>query len=227
MCWGWEEGSVLNEITNNISPRDIYMALGKELGRYYGEKGFKYTKSQPKLTFKTDDIQLEIGFKSSSYNRAGEYVCFEIIPTFYYIPYMKKDIKGRGILVNHMDISSEYDISKDNIQCELVGIYGDKQTFINHAYPNEKVRYSHMCNVYNINSEMFSKIISYINNRIIPWIYKIQDVHGVEEMIAIKRAQRSEWNLQNSNDFINCSFAFYICDRFSTLREKWNIDPLL
>jgi len=226
MYWEWEKRSVLNEITNNTIPKDIYMALCKELARYYGEKGFKYTKSQPKLTFKTDDIQLEIGFKSSSYNKAGEYVCFEIIPTFYYIPFMKKDMKGRGILVNHMDISSEYDINKDDIKCELIGIYGDKQTFVNNAYPNEKVRYSHMCNVHNINSEKFLKIISYINNRIIPWIHKIQVVHGVEEIIAIKRAQRPDWNLQNSNDYINCSFAYYIYDRFPTLIEKWNIDPL-
>lgn len=226
MYWEWEEGSVLNEITSNTSPKDIYMALCKELGRYYGDKGFKYTKSQPKLTVKTDDVQLEIGFKSSSYNRVGEYVCFEIIPTFYYVPYMKKDIKGRGILVDHMDISSEYDINKDNFQCELIGIYGDTQTFVNHAYPNEKIRYSYMCNVYNINSERFSKIITYVDSRIIPWIHKIQNVSGVEEMITIKRAQRSNWNLQNSNDFINCSFAYYICDSFPALAEKWNIDPL-
>lgn len=51
----------------------------------------------------------------------------------------------------------------------------------------------------NITIEKFCKIISYIDTKIVPWVSKIQTETGVEEMIAIKRAQRPDWNLQNSN----------------------------
>lgn len=226
MYWEWDKDSILNELSNNASPKDIYRAVCSELGRYYREKGFKYTKSRSKLTFQSDDIELEIGFKSSSYNRAGEYICFEIIPTFYCISYVEAGVKGRGILLNHTDINSEYDMKKEDIHCVLIGIYGDVTTFANTAYPNEKVRYSHMCDISNIDAEKFTKIISYIDNRIIPWVHKIQDMLGIEEIIAVKRAQWPEWNLQNSNDYVNCSFAYYVCDRFPALAQKFEIAPL-
>jgi hypothetical protein len=226
MHWEWVENSVLHEISNNIPPKDIFVAVCAEIGRCYREKGFRFTESRPKLTFQADDIQLEIGFNSSQSNKAGEFVCFEIIPTFYYVPYIKAGIKGRGILFDHSDISSEYDLNKNDIQCVLVGIYGDTATFANHAYPNEKVRYSHMCDVHDMNTEKFLKITDYINTRIIPWLYKITTVPGVEEMITLKRAQRPDWNLQNSNDYVNCSFAYYICERFPELAKKWKIDSL-
>lgn len=43
--WIWEENSVLNHMSAYTSPRDIFMAVCHELGRYFALMDAKYTKS--------------------------------------------------------------------------------------------------------------------------------------------------------------------------------------
>ncbi|MNC21597.1 hypothetical protein D3C75_695810 [compost metagenome] len=226
MGWTWAKDSILYDINKDIPPKDIFVAVCVELGRYYREKGYSFTKSRPKLTLTSGDIQLEIILKSSGFNRAGESVSLEIMPTFYCLPYVKAGVQGRGILFDHSSINSEFDLHKNDLACELIGIYGDVTSFVNHAFPTETVRYTHMCDVYGINETKFLQIIRYINDRIVSWVEEIQTESGVEEMIAIQRAKRPGWNLQNCNDFVNCSLAYYICDRFPVLAQKWDIGLL-
>jgi hypothetical protein len=226
MGWTWTKDSILNNINADIPPTKIFRAVAGELGRYYKEKGFTFTKSTiPKLTCQAGDIQLEIELKSSRYNRAGESVSLEIMPLFECLPYVEAGVKGQGILFDHTSISSEFDLHQEKPSCTFVEIFGGSSPFFN-PYPGEVVHYAYMCDVYSIDEAKFLQIIRYIDNRIIPWLYKIQTASGVEEMIAIQRAIKPDWNLENSSDTVHCSFAYYICDRFPALAQKWNIGSL-
>lgn len=80
--WKFKNESILSRDTASAKCSDIFHIVCDELGEYYNKRGFKYPRSRPNLTIKSNDIWLKIAFWSSRSNTAGEYVNLEIIPIF-------------------------------------------------------------------------------------------------------------------------------------------------
>ena len=76
----WREDSILNNYTSETKPIEIFKEVCDSLGNFYSAKGWKYSKSRPKIKFEKDDLILEINFWSSHSNMAGSYVQLEILP---------------------------------------------------------------------------------------------------------------------------------------------------
>lgn len=96
MMWEWEEGSILYNCTPAISPKEIFQAVCNEVGRYYGERGMKYTKSNRKLKWQGEKLRCEFVFWSSHSNIRGEWVNFEIVISIYALD--KFDMEQNGLL---------------------------------------------------------------------------------------------------------------------------------
>ncbi len=94
--WTWEENSILYNISPYTPPKDIFQAVCNEVGRYYSERGGKYTKSNRKLKWLGKNIRIELGFWSSHSNMAGEYVNFEIVTSLWALN--TEGLERKGIL---------------------------------------------------------------------------------------------------------------------------------
>ena len=82
MEWQWEEGSVLNKTSSYVATSDIFLAVCREVGRYFeNSDGFKVSKRKVKWTGQM--LRCEMAFWSSHYNMCGKYVCFDIVPSVY------------------------------------------------------------------------------------------------------------------------------------------------
>ena len=111
--WEWEEGSILFNCTPNTSPQEIFQAVCNEIGRYYSERGMKYTKSNRKLKWQGEKLRCEFVFWSSHSNIRGEWVNLEIVTNVYALD--KSNMEKNGLLYfkikprnfNVYDIDSE------------------------------------------------------------------------------------------------------------------------
>lgn len=221
MDWKWMENSVLHNQSPYLSAKDLFHAVTDELGRYYSAQDFRYAKSKPKLSIKDNNIQLNIAFWSSRSNVSGQYVWMEILPTYYALDFKK--VIGNGILLSHTDILSEYDQNSNSNQCEVIGIFGDRHLIDTHNR-YETVRYNHGCDLADFTIEKFYKIIDYIDNRIIPWLSKIQTAEGITEMVTRKRSRQPDYCLSTGNKYGNSCLAEYICHHFSDLAHSLGVD---
>jgi hypothetical protein len=76
----WTEDSILTNQSEHTPPAEIFDAFCQAIGFYYQQKGYKYTKSRPKVKIETKDLFVEINFWSSRSNMAGSSVGLEILP---------------------------------------------------------------------------------------------------------------------------------------------------
>ena len=157
MDWKWAENSILNNTSQYRPCKDIFQAVADELGRYYENKGLKYSHSFPKLVYKDSGIKLEILFASSHSNRKGDYVCFDIFPNFYSVDLKK--IGNKGFILGHVDIFNRYD---------------------------EINKHKYHFNVYNVTLDDFREIIALIDDVVLPWIEDIKTADGVNKMLKRK-----------------------------------------
>lgn len=81
--WKWEDNSVLYDTSPYTPPREIFQAVCGELGRFFTQKGAKYTRSNRKIKFVLGAVRLEVVFWSSHSNTAGDWVNLEIVSTVY------------------------------------------------------------------------------------------------------------------------------------------------
>lgn len=94
--WVWQDGSILYNNSPYVPPREIFQAVCDELGRYYSEKGAKYTKSNRKIKVKFEHLLCEFGLWSSHSNIRGEWVNLEIVTSVYALD--KTDMEKKGLL---------------------------------------------------------------------------------------------------------------------------------
>lgn len=94
--WEWEEGSILYNTSPYTAPKEIFQSVCNELGRYYTEKGAKYTKSNRKIKWLGKKLRCEIRFNSSHSNMAGSWINLEVVTNTYAIDC--KDMERKGIL---------------------------------------------------------------------------------------------------------------------------------
>src|SRR5205085_208285 len=99
-----------------------------ELGKHYEKKGFKYSRSRPKLTYKDAMLKLEICFWSSGSNWPGERVNLEIVPNFY-SNLLAKESKTKGFLFSHTALFyHKYTNDKDKVKVRQ--IFGDELDWV-------------------------------------------------------------------------------------------------
>lgn len=139
--WIWAENSVLYNKSPYVPPRDIFQAVCDELGRYYPEKGAKYTKSNRKIKLKYEKVLCELGLWSSHGNIQGEWVNLEIVTSVYALD--KTDMEKKGLLYV-------------NIRPENFNVYG-------------------------IDSELFFKIVDYIDGKL-ELVKSLDSADGIREL---------------------------------------------
>ena len=72
----WTDNMTLLEYSKYTPCQEIFQAVCDELGKHYVAKGYKYSRSQPKLKIEKSDIKLEVAFCSSRSNTPGDWSVF-------------------------------------------------------------------------------------------------------------------------------------------------------
>lgn len=120
----WTDNNTLLAHSKDTPCQEIFQAVCDELGKHYQTKGFKYSRSRPKLTIEEGNIKLVIAFWSSGSNIPGNWVNLEIIPNFY-SNQLAKTSKIKGLLFGHKGLF--YHKYTDNPKQILVKhIFGEK-----------------------------------------------------------------------------------------------------
>ncbi len=216
----WTENKTLLNFSEQTPCKEIFQAVCDEIGRHYEHSGFKYSRSRPKLTFKDNEIKLEICFYSSASNMQGEYVNLEIIPHFYSVELSKLG-KAKGYLFGLASIfSSKY--SDDPKKIKIIQIFGDVIEREDPQGTESILRYNHNCDVYGIDESKFNKIIEFIDNRIINWVSRIKTEEGINELIE-NPTQMSIWALNLNQKGGNSDFKEYIKIKFPRINmNQWS-----
>jgi hypothetical protein len=151
---------------NEYTPcKEIFQAACDEIGNYYLAKGFKYSSSRPKLVLKKDDYKIEIAFFSSRTNTPGRFVTLEIIPSLLAKSAITVE-NPKGILSQYPDLF--YHPTNELPPKMIVKeIYGDVIYNTESWITESVVRDYHACNVYGLDEEKFSKIIAFIDDKIL------------------------------------------------------------
>jgi hypothetical protein len=76
----WTENSILTNQNDTTPPGEIFDEFCQAIGYYYQQKGYKYTRSRPRVKIESRDLFVEINFWSSRSNMAGSSVGLEILP---------------------------------------------------------------------------------------------------------------------------------------------------
>jgi hypothetical protein len=203
------ENKTVFEKARNANCSVVFQAVCDELGKYYIEKGFKYSASRPKITFQDDWFKLEINFWSSKSNIPGEYVCLEILP-YFYSKHLIKTLKTKGLLFGHTSLfykKTNNDPNKVTIQ----QIFGGEIERIEKNNKESLIIQNHTCNVSGINEEKFNKIIEFIDSKILVWIDKLKTEKGLLEFLAdIPKSTKNDLLGKNTNsefiDFVKFNF---------------------
>lgn len=152
----WAENSVLYNKSPYVPPREIFQAVCDELGRYYSEKGAKYTRSNRKIKMKFERVLCELGLWSSHSNTAGEWVNLEIVTSVYALD--KTDMEKKGLLY--------INIRPENF------------------------------NVYAIDSELFFKIVDYIDGKL-ELVKSFETADGIRESCGEEKFVNAHSNNRN------------------------------
>lgn len=198
MDWKWAEGSVLYSYSSKTPCKDLYNAVCYELARYFKDKGFKHLKSKRRLIYQDEQIKLEIVLWTSSNNTRGDYVVLEIYPEFCSVKF--KDICFGGIMFGHTKIYDRNRIPKP---------WGTG------GWSLDNFRF----NCYGFTIKDFKEVVSLIENKILPWIYKLKKEDGVREMILRLREDNKNWNF-NNRGYLNTVFPEYIVHYFPELAKE-------
>jgi len=215
----WTDNMTLLEYSKYTPCQEIFQAVCDELGKHYVAKGYKYSRSQPKLKIEKGDIKLEIAFCSSRSNTPGDWVSFEILPSFY-SKQLAKTNNTKGFLFGHTGLF--YHKYKDNPKQILVKqIFGGELERIDEYSNESKIIESNNCNVYGIDKEKFYSIVQFIDNKIVPWASKIRTEEGIVELITNASPTRI-WSLNGKGS--NSDFIKYVQLNFPNINIVSELD---
>ncbi|MTH14142.1 hypothetical protein [Flavobacterium sp. LC2016-01] len=199
----WNDNKTLLEYSKRTPCKEIFQAVCDELGKHYAAKGFKYSRSRPKLTLEIDDIKLVIEFWSTKSNTPGKSVSFEILPNFY-SKQLAKTSTINGFLFGHTGLF--YHKYTDNPKQILVKqIFGDQLERIDEYSTESNIIENHYCNVYGIDKEKFDSIVKFIDDKIVIWISKLATNEGILELIT-NACRTRVWAINGkgtNSDFVN------------------------
>lgn len=174
----WTQNKTLLEYTKYTPCKDIFQAVCDEIGLHYAQFGFTYARSRPKISFKNKDIKLDIGFWSSGYNIAGDYVQLEIIPLFY-----DAKAKSKKPLFYHIGLFCQPLITDNQELVRIENIFDKPQEGNEPQWGEPLIINNWRCNVYGIDGEKFKKLIQFIDTKILYWLEKLSTENGVIELL--------------------------------------------
>jgi len=58
----WTENAILSQTGSNHSCGEIFKAVCDEIGYHFKSRGFRYSKSRPKIIYQDKDLKVEIAF---------------------------------------------------------------------------------------------------------------------------------------------------------------------
>jgi hypothetical protein len=121
----WTENSILTNQNDTTPPGEIFDEFCQAIGYYYQQKGYKYTRSRPRVKIETRDLFVEINFWSSRSNMAGSSVGLEILP-YVGSKKLKKWIKANKTGRNEYIYGpTKYDFRFQNIYGSTVDFFLD------------------------------------------------------------------------------------------------------
>jgi hypothetical protein len=163
----WTTNEILLSYNQYTPCKEIFQAVCDELGDYYVQKGFKYSKSRPKISIQKGENKLEIAFFSSRSNIPGNFVNLEIIPT------IKSKINPSREF--SAQIWESFYIKTNEMPPKMIikEMFGGEIINTESWLTESVIRNYHCCNVYGISEENFNKIIIFIEEKIIKKFDKI------------------------------------------------------
>ena len=156
----WTENKILLSPNKYTPCKDIFQATCDEIGMHYEKKGFKYSKSRPKITYNDNIIKLDICFYSSSYNTPGEFVNLEILPHFYSVEIAKNDKyknKFKGFLFGHTAINTTKLTDEKPHKKIIKQIFDEEIELFDENFDETIISNNHNCNIYNLTNSKFQK----------------------------------------------------------------------
>jgi hypothetical protein len=208
----WTEKRILLEQNKYTPCQEIFQAVCDEIGKVYEQKGFKYSRSKPRITIEKNNIKLIISFSSSRSNTPGDWVALEILPAFY-AKQLSKSSNTKGFLFGHTGLFYHKYTDNPN-QIRVQKIFGEIIERIDEHSNESKLIESHSCNVYGLDSIKFNKIIDFIDNRIIVWLDKLQTGQGILELTENASGTRV-WSLNGKGG--NSDFIEYVTLNFPNI----------
>lgn len=211
MNFMWDKNSALRDYSSYTSCKDIFQAVCNEIGKYYQQKGFKYSKSRPKITYKSEEIKLEICFWSSGYNAPENYVLLEIIPSFYSLKLAKlkkqNGQKNDSYILGYPSIFIYPSYSDKLGTVRTKQIFGEDIVRYEDGNSESVLKISNTCNIYGITIEKFLKIIEFIDNQIIYYLNVLENASRLQRFIDESNNLRSYY-LKNENliEYIDITF---------------------
>ncbi|NOU74273.1 hypothetical protein GC098_23235 [Paenibacillus sp. LMG 31458] len=213
MGWSWEENSVLNNYSPDTPCQNIFQAVCDEIGSYYSSKGFQYARSRPKITYKDQEIKLEISFWSSARNIPGDYILLEIIPSFYSIQLIrnekvkKQKSKSNGYILGHPAIFVHALSDRNSGTVKIKQIFGEELERFERSDLDAVLKLNNACNVYGLTIEQFEKILDFIDTQIISYLDVLKNYDKLIQFIENSNKERCYY-LNNSNiqEYIEITF---------------------
>ena len=198
------------EKLRNLPPKEIFQSVCDALGAHFQQKGFSYSRSRPKLTWKDKAIKLEINFWSSRSNQAGESLNLEILP-YFYSQHLKNKNTGKGLIVGHSELFYHPGSPQNPRLIKVIKIYGDILERIDEHAAESQIIESNNCNLYAIDVARFESIVRFIENRILVWIPKIRTREGILELLdnMSESSKRSLWGTDTNmmfREYVQLSF---------------------
>ncbi len=215
----WTDNKILLEYSKHTPCQEIFQGVCDELGKHYETKGFKYSRSRPKLTIEKGNIKLVIAFWSSRSNIPGDWVNLEILPNFY-SKQLAKTSDSKGFLFGHTGLF--YHKYTDNPKQILVKqIFGGELERIDEYSNESKIIESNSCNVYGIDKEKFDLIVQFLDNKIVPWASKLATEEGILELLTNASPTRI-WSLNGKGS--NSDFIKYVQLNFPNINIESELD---
>lgn len=164
--WEFPSGSILTNYNEFTPCREIFMAVCDEIGKFFSQYGFKYSRSKPKLELKQGDLTLKVNFFSSGSNMHGSYVNLEINPDVYSnklaVLDKNEEYDAKGFLLGCTDFTNKIQTTKPDgtITVELLdGTIADERV---ENFKGARYIRNRNYNVYGLTNEKFIKVIQYI-----------------------------------------------------------------
>ena len=215
----WTDNEIILHQRSTMPSADLFQAVCDEIGKHYIPKGFKYSRSRPKISLKDKQIKLEITFWSSRSNIPGRHINLEILPNFYSVELAKAN-KTKGFLFGHTAIFSHKYSENPKLQ-QVISIFGDVMEREVEYTRESEIRYYNSCNIYDINEFKFKRILEFIDEKIIPWFDKLKTIDGVLELTE-NPSRRVIWSLNGKSS--NSEFIEYCRLKFSGLSMEKRLD---
>jgi hypothetical protein len=215
MNWTWKEDSILNKYSKYTPCNDIFKAVCDEIGRYFIEKGYKYSSSRPKIALIDNDVKIEVSFYSSRSNIPGDWVAFEIcisVISLEYIKYKKEQgEKTQGRLFGEMALFSKKLENVTNGMVRIKKIFGEDIERIEDDRTEPELKIGKTLNVYGITTSDFLKLIDFLEKEVFIWTKKIDDKNEILKLIN-STGKTGRWALKNSDfrDYLGYKYADFI-----------------